>query len=588
MRARTCPYLLLLLALPGAGALAVEPGHDFRMVIDVSGSMKQTDPRNLRRSAMKLINGLVPSGSSAGVWTFGKYVNMTVKWGRVDDAWRRLADRGADEIHSNALLTNIESALERASVGWKAADATTRRVLLLLTDGKVDVGKDPDKNAASRQRILGNRLSALKRAGVEVHAVGLSAAADQVLLKRLAVETGGSFTVAENAGQLQRAFLRVFERAQRPDTIEFDGQEFPVDGSVSEMTLLIFRQPGAQPPTLVSPAGEAISAARPGAARWREDPAYDLVTVDKPAQGTWRIDGEMDPDNRLMVVTDLRLDVSGIPAQATPRDAHEVVARLLDRDRQITRNSFLRFVDFSLTHTGPDGRQTRHPLAHSELRADKGQFGYALDGELAEGRHSFVVAADARTFNRSKRFDLQVQWPVEIDLARRDAPGAWRLRLRARQEFLKPDGLAAEVAIEAPDGSREMLPMSARLGWLIGDIDTAQDGIYRAHVKVSAQNHAGEIREHDLGDFNLLGVYVPPEPAAEAPTPAEPTADGAGQVDSAARSGDLADDGDDLLMLLAVVGGVNALLAVGGLAGWLMYRGRRRPPDILLEDRAGA
>lgn len=48
------------------------------------------------------MNGLIPTGSRAGVWTFGRYVNMAVKWDKVDDAWRRQADLGADKIHSIA------------------------------------------------------------------------------------------------------------------------------------------------------------------------------------------------------------------------------------------------------------------------------------------------------------------------------------------------------------------------------------------------------------------------------------------------------------------------------------------------------
>ena len=48
MRKRTCLYLLLIVALTRGQALAAEPRYDFRIVIDVSGSMKQTDPQNLR------------------------------------------------------------------------------------------------------------------------------------------------------------------------------------------------------------------------------------------------------------------------------------------------------------------------------------------------------------------------------------------------------------------------------------------------------------------------------------------------------------------------------------------------------------
>src|SRR5210317_1117079 len=193
MRKRICLYLLSIVVLACGHALATEPRYDFRIVIDVSGSMKQTDPQNLRVPALKLINGLIPTGSRAGVWTFGRYVDMAVKWGRVDDAWRKRADLGADKIHSNALLTNIESALARASVGWDKPDAKTSRILLLLTDGKVDISSDPAKNAKSRDRLLSKGLAQYKSSGAQIHTIALSDGTDEVLLKQLALETGGSF-----------------------------------------------------------------------------------------------------------------------------------------------------------------------------------------------------------------------------------------------------------------------------------------------------------------------------------------------------------------------------------------------------------
>ena len=136
--------LVAIWLMPGI-LLAAAKYDDIRIVVDVSGSMKKTDPLNLRIPALKLLNGLIPNGSLAGVWTFGRYVNMTVKWGRVDDAWRKQADLGADQIHSNGLFTNIEKALARASQGWDKSDPDTRRNIILLTDGKVDISRDREK-----------------------------------------------------------------------------------------------------------------------------------------------------------------------------------------------------------------------------------------------------------------------------------------------------------------------------------------------------------------------------------------------------------------------------------------------------------
>jgi hypothetical protein len=145
-----------------SNAIAASKIDDIRILVDVSGSMKKTDPSNLRVSAAKLLNGLIPRGSKAGVWTFGRYVNMTVKWGEVNDSWRKAADFDASKIHSNALFTNIESGLSRATRGWEKPDPKVRRTLILLTDGQVDISKDSAKNQKSRNNVLTKSVQALK------------------------------------------------------------------------------------------------------------------------------------------------------------------------------------------------------------------------------------------------------------------------------------------------------------------------------------------------------------------------------------------------------------------------------------------
>ncbi len=575
MRKRICLYMLLISALIQGQLLAAEPRYDFRIVIDVSGSMKQTDPQNLRVPALKLMNGLIPTGSRAGVWTFGRYVDMSVKWGKVNDAWRKQADLGADKIHSNALLTNIESALARARVGWDKPDTTTKRVLLLLTDGMVDVSNDTAKNEKSRTRVLTDSLSALKAAGAQIHTIALSRGTDEVLLKQLALETGGSFAIAQSADELQKVFFKMFERASEPDTVALSGRDFQIDSSIKEMTLLLFRREGSQPTLLIPPDSPAISAQKPRGSRWRSDQGYDLITVKNPPAGTWRIDADMDPDNRLMVVTDLKLRVGGVPAFSTPREALKVTAELFNRDQKISKNSFLRFVDFEISHVDVDGNEVKHVMTHTDLRQDKGQYLYQVDQKLAEGTHSFVISADSRTFNRSKRFDMQVQWPVEVEIEAQQEPGVYELKLRAREEYLKPDGLVADVDVEAPDGSRNSLALEFSSGWLRTRIETSQAGLYRAHVKISAQSQADEIQDVDLGTFSMLGVY-------RAPPVVEPELADAAQSDVIEQ--EAKPDAVDWKLVGVVIVVVNLSLLLLLVLGWWFLKRNKDAPVMVPED----
>ncbi|MDH3387492.1 MAG: hypothetical protein OEN02_06260, partial [Gammaproteobacteria bacterium] len=303
---------------------------------------------------------------------------------------------------------------------------------------------------------------------------------------------------------------------------------------------------------------------------------FDLVTVARPESGSWRIDAEMDPDNRVMVVSDLKLAVFGIPAFGDPTDRVSVAAELFERGSKIRKNSYLRFVDFSLTHIDADGSATRHALTHTSLREDKGRFLHELAAELAEGSHGFVVSASSRSFNRSKRFEMQVQRPIEIVIETLKKPGVYELGLRARAEYVKPDGLVAEVEIEAPDGLRESLRLEPSRGWMRARIETSQDGIYRAHVRVSAQNHAREIHDIDLGSFAMQGVRraMPAAQQTDAKTGA--------MTDDAARS--QTGDGFDWRRVGIVVVGINVALILIAIVAWLVFRRNGGDDEFTVED----
>ena len=107
--------ILLLALMPVRQVLAAsaEPVSDVRVLIDVSGSMKQNDPNNLRAPALRMLVGLMPEDAKSGVWTFARFVNMLVPWRDVNDNWRDEAEKDSRQIHSYGLFTNIEQALKK-------------------------------------------------------------------------------------------------------------------------------------------------------------------------------------------------------------------------------------------------------------------------------------------------------------------------------------------------------------------------------------------------------------------------------------------------------------------------------------------
>lgn len=253
---------LLVLWCAASVAASTPDRSDVRILIDISGSMRQNDPNNLRRPALRMLAGLLQPGTKAGVWTFARWTDNLVPVGDVDSAWKKRTQSVSEKISSPGQFTNIEDVLDKSSADWSGEPTTHARHLVLLTDGMVDVSKQAAENAQSRERIIGTLLPRLKAAGVKVHTIALSERADHALMKTLAGETGGWYQQVAQADELQRAFLRMFETVGKPDSVPLQDNRFVVDSSISEATVLVFSKPDAPPVVLRSPSRFRAAAMR--------------------------------------------------------------------------------------------------------------------------------------------------------------------------------------------------------------------------------------------------------------------------------------------------------------------------------------
>jgi uncharacterized protein (TIGR03503 family) len=576
---------LAILVLSSHTCLAQQ--DDIRILVDVSGSMVKTDPHNLRQPALRMISGLIPQGASAGVWTFGRYTNMEVKWGKVDENWRNAANKGASAIHSRAQYTNIESALERASAGWDKPDPDTRRNMILLTDGKVDISKNAEKNQQSREDILNKIVPDLVKNGVSVYAIALSQFTDETLLKRIAYETNGSFELADSADQLQRVFLKMFERATLPDTVPLNDNTFSIDSSISEMTILVFNKNGKSTGLIAPDKTVYTQESHPDGIKWKRDLGYDLITVSSPQPGKWNLDAELDPDNRVMVVTDLTLVVDEIPAYLDADQSIDVKVELHDSDKKISKNSFLKFVDFYLTHSY-QGTTDKLPLElkKSLKLEDKGIYLQTIPGPLNEGVHEIEIHADGSTFSRIKKYTVQVQLPVMVDIKETDNAGIYTLSVQPREEYIKPESLKVIASLRFPDGDVGPVGLLNENNIWSGEVTATKfDGEYELLLNILAQTHNGKTLEKDLPPFSIKGVIPGAGTASvdEATSSPENNPEQQDQTDSMAMDAD--DSSDDFVFEIITIALVNVvLIAIGGGVFWYLRKSRQKDDINLMQE----
>lgn len=408
--------LFSLGTVQAANQPVAEPVTDLRILVDVSGSMKLNDPKNLRRDALHLLIGMLPKTSRVGIWSFGQFVNMQVKPDFATKKWKKNALKEADKIHSHGLFTNIEDALTKSTWDWRRPDPKWDRHMILLTDGMVDISKQAAKNKGSRQKILGKILNELKQANVKIHTIALSSQADHDLLKKLAKKSDGWYESADSADKLQRIFLRLFEKTTKMDSLPLEGNYFDVDKNISDMTLLVFRSKSGVETKIIRPDKSVFRKDKhPDNVEWYQDKSFDIITVHKPTVGKWKLDADVDKDNRVKVITNLKLRVSPLPNNVIKDEEVKIEASLISQDGPLNDEELLRLIDVSLYRKNQQGIETEQAIPATK---EVGSYSVVMDGINEVGDLEVIVRAITPTFKRESRHEIKIhENPINLELS---------------------------------------------------------------------------------------------------------------------------------------------------------------------------
>ena len=369
----------------------------------------------------------------------------------------------------------------------------------LLTDGMVDVSKQPGESAASRQRILDEILPRLKQLGIRVHTIALSERADHDLMKRLSEVTGGWYQQVDSAEQLSRVFLKVFEQVGRPEGVPLKDNRFTVDASVKEATILLFRKPGSPDPVLISPAGERYTDSDLVAGvAWYRDQGYDLITIASPKKGEWRLLADVDPDNRVMIVTDLKLQTSEVPAHLAVGEDLLLSAYLSNKGKLVDRRAFLRLLDVradAITRNGSDPLGLNDEGRDGDGKAGDGRYAVRYHEKNAFDEVELLFSVDSPTFVREKRYRLAVHEPASLRI---EGEGDAARAVVEVTGAVMQDGATVTVWQQI-DGQRELLKKDAK-GYVLADLGAP------VYLKIEGNSRLGNRIVREYGPVYAPGV----------------------------------------------------------------------------------
>ncbi|MDX1696456.1 MAG: hypothetical protein R3208_22010, partial [Ketobacteraceae bacterium] len=357
----------------------------------------------------------------------------------------------------------------------------------------------------------------------------LSDDADTAFLKELAVQTNGTFSVAQSADDLMSVFVQASDKVNKPEQVPLKGNRFQIDAAVQEFTALIFRKPGSSPTELFSPDNQQITVGKkPGNVAWFSDSRYDLITVKNPAPGEWRVKAAMDPDNRVTVVTDLSLVMEGLPDNLIEGERVTMQTYLDEDGKVITNPDFLSVMDITFSQDASTGERFAGKLSHDKSGQptvpEDGIYTAKLGRTLTEGEHLFEVYVDGKTFQRKRTQRVTVHRDVlniEQNFTTRDDQELKYLTVKPKAALIDPEKISLVAQLKGPTDEKVIQEAVYHQGgeWQLDVPQFEEPGVYEVLVKVTGVSANGLPFELIQGpyevDYTPVGVVEQPAPDLE-------------------------------------------------------------------------
>jgi len=427
------------------------------MALDVSGSMKVTDPLGLLPKSAQIMVELLDAKDSLGILTFEDVTQTRLDCGFLSPEQRRQGFKELTRLQPRGLFTDLHQALV---TGFKCLahhepGRPAKRALLLISDGQMDIDPLKGNSKAFVERVHQEIIPAYQKASIPIYAVAFTEASDQDFLKKLAEQTGGQFLLIPAAKDIHQAFTRFYEDLKGPQTAPLVGNGFLIDSQVQEAIVVVTRSTQGRPVTLVSPKGEKINPrAKTAGVRWFSAPTFDMVTIPKPEPGNWTVSGHKAGEGKIILMTDLKLDCPHVPEEAGTDEALLAGALLKDKEKPVTAAEVLSPTLFIAELQMEGGKPLQVPLGPPPLEQREL---WPADARVAKfppfsapGLWHLKIRAQGKTFQRERNFSIKVSIPwYKVKEISGDGPGQVEYLLSPGREVAQMVGC---FSIINPDG----------------------------------------------------------------------------------------------------------------------------------------
>lgn len=452
--------------------------QDVRLLIDLSGSMKQNDPRSLRSESLRLFVDQLQNGDMAGVWTFANQVNMLVPFGPVDGDWKSLARDRITDVHSLGQWTNIGKALEVAAQNM--AEGTE---FILISDGKVDISQDDQKNQVERQRIIDQLIPQIKSQGGSIHTIALADSYDVGVLARLAKETQGSFYQAKTLNGLEEHLLNIIQKINDHGEVPIRSNKFFVDKTTRSFKATLFKGNPSTPIVLKSPDGQVYQSQVDYTwVDWMSAENYDEIVVTQPRGGIWEIVGNITSESQVTLDSDLGVQFLLNDQIVFPGESVLMEMTVTSYGQPVLEPAYLNLLEVTSEVLGDNQK----PFAVPTIRVD-GRYIIELDPSWTKpGTYQLETQFSGPDFIRQVTGTIRVLDHLTLDVLKQ--ADSYRLRVMPVNPELSKGNTRLQAVLEYPDTLTKILDFKWQKGGYWETLVTSNDsGAHKLNVEAKIE-----------------------------------------------------------------------------------------------------
>ncbi len=316
--------------------------------------------------------------------------------------------------------------------------------------------------------------------------------------------------------------------------IELLQNRFRIDYEVEEITMVFFREFGSAPIVLVRPDGSKLfqSSAEDENIFWFDSSTYDMISIKNPMPGPWQAVGRITPQSRVMVISDLALNVDPLPKIIFSGEILKQTAYLTNDGVPIDYNAFRDVVELTISLSSTNNPNYNNFGSKTEIIAlfednGKGMDERPLDG-IFTGQFNFAIAdgewiptftVTTPMFSR-EQVDTNIMLlpnpiKVNVELGNSD-DGHHKLTVDALREYVDMSTLLIDGKIRFPNGDIQnfsITDMSANIReYLIINYDY---GVYRVKLTVYGNTTQGREFILDVPEYTFLSEEPEPEPVID-------------------------------------------------------------------------